>query len=67
VDEVTVTVSRDVARGVLTALGIVIELLNQPPAVAEERRAGMARLRSAEMDAYGLTEARDAFQMALSA
>jgi hypothetical protein len=64
---VTITLSRDTARAVLTALGIVLELLSQPPAVPEERRAGMGRLRSAEMDMYGLTEARDAFQVALSA
>jgi hypothetical protein len=34
--------------------------------VAEERRAGATRPRSAEIDMYGLDEARDALQIALS-
>jgi hypothetical protein len=61
--EVTITMSRDTARGVLAMVGVVIELLSQSTG---EPRAAMARLGSAEFDRYGLGEARDAIQIALS-
>jgi hypothetical protein len=61
--DVTITMSRDTAREVLAMLGVVIELLSQ---ASGEPRAAMARLRSAEFDKYGLGEARDAIQIALS-
>jgi hypothetical protein len=62
-DDVTITLSRDTAHEVHRALGVVIELISQAPG---EPRAAMARLRSAGFDKYGLGEARDAIQAALT-